>query len=244
VYRAACPLLAALFLGSCAWPEAPAAQEAGSPDVIPLPAPRLASPVSLEQTLASRRSVRRYSGDAMTLDELAQLAWAAQGITRPVPETPDGFRWEWRGGLRTAPSAGALYPLEVYAVAGKVEGLAPGVYRYVPVEHALRLEATGDRRAALAAAAHGQRHVGAAPLVFVVTAVVGRTAAKYGERAERYVHMEVGAALENALLQCEALGLGATYVGAFEDAEAHEALALPDEEQVLAIMPVGKRAPE
>jgi SagB-type dehydrogenase family enzyme len=125
-----------------------------------------------------------------------------------------------------------------------VEDLEPGLYRYVPVHHALRLESSGDHRTALTAAALGQSHVGAAPLSLVFAGVVDRTAAKYGERAERYVYMEAGAAAENAILQCEALGLATTYVGAFVDAEVKRALSLPVEEEAFAILPIGRRRME
>lgn len=224
-------------------PSAGIAQEESGGDLVSLPAPRTTSSVSVETALLHRRSIRRYADGGLSLEALGQLLWAAQGITRHAPRPP-GFEWEWRGGLRTAPSAGALYPLEVHAVVGRVDGLRPGVYRYVPVEHALRLEAAGDLRSTLAAAALGQTSVGSAAASLVLTAVPARSAAKYGERAERYVHMEVGAAGQNVYLQCEALGLATVFVGAFRDQDVGDVLELPPDEHALAILPIGQRPGE
>lgn len=205
-----------------------------------LPEPCLDGEVTVERTLASRRSVRAYDDAPLTLAQVGQLLWAAQGITEPVPEAPVGWPWgPWRGGGRTAPSAGALYPLELYMVAGDVEELEPGAYRYVPQDHALERTRSGDLRGALATAALSQRQVADAPAVVVVTAEYARTAIKYGARAERYVHIEVGAAGENLALQAVALGLGAVMVGAFRDGDVQRVLGLPAEHEPLLIVPVG-----
>jgi SagB-type dehydrogenase family enzyme len=192
-----------------------------------LPAPKFRSTVSIEETLATRRSIRDYSGKPLTLEELSQLLWAAQGITAA-----------W--GARTAPSAGALYPLEVYALAGNVQGLAPGVYRYVPKDHELVQMATGDLRAQLAGAALGQDSVRTAALALVFTAVPARTTGKYGERGHRYVLMEAGHAAQNVHLQAVALGLGTVPVGAFDDQKVTTLLNLPKGETPLYIIPVGR----
>lgn len=197
----------------------------------PLPAPDTAGGMPVGKALALRRSVRTFEDRAISLRDLGQLSWSGQGITQPASAN--------RPALRTAPSAGALYPLELYVVAGKVEGLAPGVYHYEPALHRLRPVAEGDRRAALARAALNQAAVSSAPAVFVVAAVVGRTTPRYGERAPRYVHMEVGAAVENILLQAVALGLGGVFVGAFQDAQVGQALGILPPEEVLALVPVG-----
>jgi SagB-type dehydrogenase family enzyme len=199
------------------------------------------SSVSVEEALAGRRSIRLYGAEAISGAELSQVLWAAQGVTEPIEETPDGFSWEWRGGLRTAPSAGALYPLEVYVVVGHAEGLEPAVYSYLPVEHALEPAIPGDLRASLSQAAHGQSVIRTAPAVLVITGVVARTAAKYGDRAEQYVLIEVGAAAENVFLQCESLGLATVLVGAFADREVKEVLQLRDGEEAYALMPIGHR---
>lgn len=146
------------------------------------------------------------------------------------------------GGLRTAPSAGALYPLELYVVAGDVADLDAGLYRYVALEHSLERVGDGDQREALGAASYRQRAIYQAPAVVLIAAVYERTAIKYGERAERYVHIEVGAAAENAWLQAEALGLGGLFIGAFDDGAVKEALGLPEDHEPLGIMPVGRKA--
>jgi SagB-type dehydrogenase family enzyme len=165
--------------------------------------------------------VREFTEDALSLEEIGQLLWAAQGITHP-----DGYR--------TAPSAGALYPLEVYLITPE------GVYHYDPPGHRLSLHQQGDLRLELHAAALGQGTVLHAPAVFVIAAVFERTEKKYGkERSPRYVHLEAGHASQNLLLQAVALELGAVPVGAFTDDEVIEALSLPDGYQPLYLIPVG-----
>jgi SagB-type dehydrogenase family enzyme len=193
-----------------------------------LPAPTLKGTHSLEHALAARRSVRDYGPARLTRHELGQVLWAAQGITE-------------RAGLRTAPSAGGLYPLELYVVAGVCD-LEPGIYHYRPDPHALALNATGDHRADLAAAALGQECVAHAPAIIVVAAVYARTTGTYGDRGRRYVEMEAGHAAQNVCLQATALGLGAVVVGAFDDHEVKRVARLPRREEPLALVPVGHPA--
>jgi SagB-type dehydrogenase family enzyme len=162
----------------------------------------------------------------LTLASVGQLLWAAQGVTSSTGE-------------RTAPSAGALYPLEIFLAAGTVDGLAAGVYRYSPQDHALRLHLADDRRRELAAAALEQSAVEDASAVLVIAAVYARTARKYGTRAERYVHIEVGHAAQNVYLQAQALGLGTVIIGAFDDEAVGRVLELDPAEASLALMPVG-----
>lgn len=215
-------LLACTAMTSCAaatGSQAPAPQ--APPTLIPLPPPRLEGPLSLEACLLQRRSVRDFSDQVLTLEEVGQLLWAAQGITDPR-------------GFRTAPSAGALYPLELYAVR------AEGVFRYDPGEHALTLVTEGDLRDDLSTAALGQQPVAEAPFVLVITGVNERTAAKYGaERSPRYVQLEAGHAGQNVLLEAVALGLGAVPIGAFDDGEVQDVLGLPSEHLPLYLIPVG-----
>jgi SagB-type dehydrogenase family enzyme len=192
-----------------------------------LPAPRLDGPVSVEQALARRRSLRSYAAAQLSLADAAQLLWAAQGVTGA-------------GGLRTAPSAGALYPLELYLAAGAVAELSPGLYHYEPQQHRLALVHAGDLRRALAQAALGQDWLADAPAVLVLAAVPERTARKYGARAARYVPMEAGHAAENVYLQAVALGLGSVVVGAFDDARLARAAHLPAGVEPLALLPVGR----
>lgn len=194
---------------------------------VKLPEPRHDSDTSVEGALADRRSVRSYEDEPLTLDELGQILWAAQGITSA-----------WGG--RTAPSAGALYPLEVFAVVGNVTGVPPGVYRYVPREHGLDLHLEGDWRFELATAAQGQVWMADAPVMLVVVADFERTARKYGARTERYVHIEVGHVCQNVYLQAGALELGTVIVGAFVDEAVRIRLDIADDP--LAIMPVGRPA--
>jgi SagB-type dehydrogenase family enzyme len=189
--------------------------------VTPLPVPRLEGPLSLEEALRGRRSVRAFTDTALTLDEIGQLLWAAQGITDPR-------------GYRTAPSAGALYPLEVYAVTPE------GVFHYEPVNHALVSLSGEDVRGSLAAAALGQQPILDSPLILTITAVFERTEVKYGsERGPRYVYLEAGHAAQNVLLEAVALGLGAVPIGAFDDAEVMQVLGLPPDHLPLYLIPVG-----
>ncbi|MGD2075190.1 MAG: SagB/ThcOx family dehydrogenase [Gammaproteobacteria bacterium] len=201
---------------------------AQSADTVRLPTPTRAGEVSLEELLATRRSLREYPDAPLTLEELGQLLWAAQGFTHPR-------------GLRTAPSAGALYPLELYVVAGDVQALGTGVYHYEPRDHQLVKIGAGDARSRLAAAALSQTWVREAPVVVVFAAIYERTTQKYGRRGRRYVHMEVGHAAQNLFLQAGALGLATVVVGAFEDMQVARLLQLPAEVQPLVLMPIGRQ---
>ncbi len=203
-----------------------------SSESIPLPAPSRVGDVSVEAALANRRSRREYDDRALTRRELGQLLWAAQGVTERV------------SGHRTAPSAGALYPLEVYVVVGSpgVDGLERGVYRYHPVRHELSLGRTGDVQSALRAAAVDQEFVEGGAVDIVVCAVDDRTTAKYGPRGERrYVPMEAGHAGQNLYLQAEALDLATVSVGAFNDERVRELVGAPVGRRPLYLFPVGGR---
>jgi len=203
-------------------------ESVGSGKIIKLPRPRAESETCLEEAIYKRRSVREYKDKSLALFEVAQLVWAAQGVTN-------------KDGLRSAPSAGALYPLEVYVMVGKVEGLAKGVYRYEPSEHELVRVRKGDYQVDLYNACLGQAWVKEAGMVLIFGAEFGRTTAKYGERGERYVHMEVGHAAENVYLQAVALNLGTVVVGAFDDEAVADILQMPKKEEPLYVMPVGKK---
>ncbi len=229
-YRYYLATLAILLVTLCGCPQpeltpTPSQEQA---EVIKLPEPQYDSDVSLEQSLLERRSIRSYTGEPLTLQELSQLLWAAQGLTDPR-------------GFRAAPSAGGLYPLELYLVAGDGEDLTAGVYRYQPDAHQLVKIMDGDKRAELAEAALGQAWVKEGAVSIVFTAVYERTTGKYGDRGVRYVHMEVGHAAQNLCLQATALGLGAVTVGAFHEDEVSKLLNLPADEQPLYIVPVGRK---
>jgi len=187
---------------------------------IVLPAPSEHGTISVEEAIARRRSRRRYRPDPLSLAQISQLLWSAQGITHPR-------------GLRAAPSAGACYPLEAYLV------VEEGVFHYRPRGHSLSKLSKADVRAGLAAAALDQGFITEAPVTIILTAVYQRTAQRYGERGERYVHLDVGCAAENVHLQAEALGLGSVAVGAFYDAEVQRVLAPTEEEVPLYLIPVG-----
>jgi len=204
--------------------------ELKSDGTITLPAPKTTGKTSVEDALFSRRSVRTYTKEPITPDNLSRLLWAAQGVTAGA-----GGRDE----LRTAPSAGALYPLEVYAVAGNVEGVPDGVYHYLPREHALQKVCDGDLRRNLSGCALHQSQITDAAVDIVFTAAFERTTAKYGDRGVRYVYMEAGHAAQNIYLQAEAIDLGVCAIGAFYDADVAELLALPEDEVPIYILSIG-----
>lgn len=183
-----------------------------------LPAPHRSGGPALAAVLATRRSSRMFAARELSADELGQLLWAAQGIT---------------DGHRTAPSAGALYPITVRVVDGR------GVWRYVPAEHALVRESAAAVRDRLRSASHGQESVHSAPATLVITAEVAITARKYGGRAERFATLEAGHVAQNILLTATALGLTAVPVGAFDDDAVRSVLGLPAGETPLYLVPVG-----
>ena len=197
-------------------------------EIVTLPEPSVTGLTSFEQLLAQRRSIRDYQTITLELAEIGQLLWAAQGITHLQ-------------GLRTAPSAGALYPLELYVVTGLIEGLAQGVYHYDPGHHQLLKTSDGDLSDALTRAALSQAWIKHASAVIVFTADYERTTRKYGKRGKRYVHIEVGHAAQNLFLQSEALGLATVVVGAFNDDEVARVLRLPTDLKPLLLMPVGQK---
>ena len=195
----------------------------GTQTVIALPKPQIQGGMSLSQALAERRSIRQFARQDLQREQIAQLCWAGQGITHQ------------ERGYRTAPSAGALYPLRLMVAT------AEGLFAYLPKRHALEQVGTTDIRSALETAALHQECVGSAGAVFVVCGDISITAAKYRARAERYVWIEAGHVGQNILLQATALGLGAVPVGAFEDAAIGRALHLSAGWRPLYILPVGVR---
>ncbi len=196
-------------------------------EVIVLPEANQDGQMSLEAALQKRRSVREFGGRRLTLAELSQLLWAAQGISGA------------RSYKRTAPSAGGLCPLELYVLVGEVDGIEAGLFRYQAREHSLLRLHDRDLRLSLGRAAVEQTWLAEAAAVFVFAAVYERTTGKYGERGIRYVHMDVAFASENLHLQAVALGLGTVVMGAFVDEQVHGVLELAQEERPLIIMPVG-----
>jgi SagB-type dehydrogenase family enzyme len=227
--------LGALVVGCGSGEEEATATPAPSPaptseetPTIALPDPRLKGEMSLEEAIIKRRSRRDFRDFPLTLGEISQVLWAAQGITGET-------------GLRAAPSAGALYPLDLYLVVGKegVGGLGEGVYHYLPQSHSLEPTLEGDVRQTVARLSLQQMSIAEAPLSLLITAEYERTTGKYGDRGVRYVHMEAGHAGQNVYLQAEALGLGTVTIGAFQDEEISKSLNLPPAHRLLYVMPIG-----
>lgn len=207
-------------------------------NIIELPKPKLKGEVSLEECLNLRRSVRRYSREPMQIEELSQLLWAAYGVTKKMPGAPDFLR----GGFRTAPSAGALYPLEIYAVATNVENLDDGAYYYESSRHVLIKAVDGNLQKTLVDATFQSYMMGDAAAVLVYSAIYERTTRKYGQRGrDRYVPMDVGHSAQNVYLQSVALGLGCCAVGAFKDDLIKKTLQMKDEEEPLYLIAIGKK---
>ena len=195
--------------------------------IVELPEPNLLGAVTFESTLQERRSVRRYRESSVSLKSVSQLLWAAQGITS-------------RKGFRTAPSAGALYPLEIFVAADKVAGLPKGIYRYLPSDHRLEFISEGSCSKQLSGAALRQEAIKQAPVVFVIAGVQKRTVGKYGSRGIRYMYIEAGHAAQNLCLQAVALDLGSLTIGAFNDHEVARILHMKKDEAPIYIIPAGR----
>lgn len=196
------------------------------PKRIALPPRRKTGAASLQSCIRHRRSVRSFRDRSLSTDDLGQLLWAAQGSTGA-------------DGRRSVPSAGALYPLELYAVVGQVTELASGVYRYLPTSDEILLVAHGLQREKLAEAARGQDWIATAAAIVCIAAVFNRTTVRYGARGRGYVYMEAGHAAQNVMLQTVELGLGTTMVGAFNDETVARLLHLGADETPLCLLPVG-----
>jgi len=193
---------------------------------IKLPEPSLKGEMSVEEVLSKRRSIRDFLDKPIPLDYLSQILWAAQGITS-----------EWGG--RTAPSAGGLYPLEIYIQVRKVEGLKEGVYHYNPKNHSLSLIKHGNFSDQLSQAGLNQEWIRDGSLNIIITADFSRTTRKYGERGIRYVYLEAGHCAQNIYLQITSLKLGCVTVGAFSNEEVKDVLSLPKNHDPIYIIPVG-----
>lgn len=199
--------------------------------LIKLPPPDLKGKKSVEEAISVRRSVRRYKAEPLSLSQLSQILWSAQGITAA-------------GRYRAIPSAGATFPLEVYTLVGEqtVEGLKAGIYHYETNSHSLSLHFDGDFRQELAEAALGQDFIATCPVDIVACALFPRTTNRYGKRGEMYVHIEAGHLGQNVALQAVALGLATVMVGAFDDDEVNRVLRAKEQIKPLYIIPVGKPA--
>jgi SagB-type dehydrogenase family enzyme len=202
------------------------------PERILLPSPFLTGGLPLSEAIAQRRSIRDFSSAPILLFHLSQLLWAAQGITQS------------KNNLRSIPSAGATFPLEIYVIIGEngVETVNSGVYHYEVEDHTLSLHMPEDVRARLADAALGQDWISVAPISIVICAIYDRALVRYNVRGERYIFFEVGHAGQNLYLQAVALGLGTIGIGAFRDDDVRELLQLETNVRPLYILPIGKPA--
>ncbi len=196
-----------------------------SDEMIFLPKPEYDGKLSFEKILKGRRSIRNFSSKALTQDEISQLLWAADGITA-------------HGGLRTAPSAGALYPLELYIAVGNVNSFSTGVYKYNAHKHSLIKTDEGDKRAELSQAALGQSYIEDSSAVIIIAAEYKRITGKYGQRGIQYTYIETGNIAQNISLQNVSLNIGTVIVGAFDDSEVKRVLNI--REYPLCLMPIGR----
>ena len=196
-------------------------------NLLKLPKPRTKGLVSVEEAIAVRRSVREFSPTPISLEDLSQLLWAAQGVTEP------------ESGGRSAPSAGATYPLEIFVFVkqGGVKEVEAGVYRYRPLDHSLIKVASEDRVRALMEAALYQEFICEAAVNIVIAARYERTTARYGGRGVRYVHIEVGHVGQNISLEAVSLGLGSVMVGAFNDSLVKK--LIDEAAEPVYIIPIG-----
>jgi SagB-type dehydrogenase family enzyme len=198
-------------------------------EITSLPEPNLKGAKSLEEAILERRSTRDYQDKGLNLDQVSQILWAGQGIT------------DESSGFRSAPSAGALYPLDLYLVVGEngVKELTAGVYHFIPQGHKLEKISSGDLRTKVMEASLNQVFIAQAPIVLIITGEYERTTKKYGERGKQYVHLEAGHVGQNIYLQVESLGLGTVTVGAFDGEEIIKILNLPQAHKPFYVMPIG-----
>ena len=210
------------LLSICVMDRSALAQGKSGGETFKLPPPRFESEVSIEKALLERRSIRSYKEEPLTLNELSQILWAAQGITEP------------KKGLRTAPSPRAIYLLEVYVLPGNVMNLPMGIYKYQPQGHELIKIADGDKKAELFKAA-GQAPIKNAPVALVITGLSEKT------QNPAWMYLEAGHAAENIYLQAVSLKLGTVAMGGFKEDEVRKVLSLPEKERVIYIMPIGKK---
>ncbi len=204
------------------------------PDAIshhPLPAPDIKKGLPLWRAIQLRRSRRRYTPEPLNETELSQLLWACQGVSAKVADYL----------LRTAPSAGALYPLETYIIAARIQGLEPGLYHYAVPTHALEFIGQGDFSGRISSAGFGQNMLKLAPVIFLWTAIPARSQWKYKERAWRYIYLDAGHLAQNLHLAAVSLGLGCCAIGAFYDEEVNAVLGVDGKnETVVYLSTVGR----
>lgn len=226
--------ITALILMMGISPECPADNPENG-KVYTLPAPSLKGTMSVEEALQQRRSRRQFMDRELSMEQLSQILWSAYGITAKRDGTP-----ALKGGLRTAPSAGALYPLEIYVLVGNVKGIEPGLYKYNSKDHSICCTISGDLRNEAGSAAYNQKMIKEAPAILIYSDAYDKSSKKYGARGkERYVFMDLGHSAENVYLQAEALHLGTCAVGAFSDEALKKLFQLPADEEPIYMMPFG-----
>jgi SagB-type dehydrogenase family enzyme len=206
--------------------------EPSYPGTHPLPPPPIDAGPSLWKVLVKRRSIRDYTGEPLSQTDLSTLLWSIQGVTAPASSP-------W---YRTAPSAGALHPIDTYMAVHRVEGLKPGIYSLNVADFALQMKKEGDFADQIAEAALGQEPVRAAAVVFIWVAVIRRSRQKYHERAYRYIYLDCGHLCQNLYLAATAMNLGCCGIGAFFDEEVNEAVGVDGwEETAIYLATVGRK---
>ena len=205
------------------------------PGYVKLPHPRTSGDQSLEEILLNRRSRRQFQTSSLSPYEISQILWAAYGLKEPER----GKRYTGKAN-RTCPSAGALFPLEIYLMAGDIIDIPSGFYHFIPDEHALKLIRDKDLREDLYNIAYPREMIRVAPASLIYIAIESRVLERYGERGrQRYISMDIGHSAQNVYLQAEALGLGTCAIGAFDDEGIIQVLDLPAEKIPMYVMPVG-----
>jgi SagB-type dehydrogenase family enzyme len=224
-------ILLGVVIAYLVWPQPTTVSQRTVISTVNLPSPILKGNLSVEQAIQDRRSIRHYTNQSLTLQDVSQLLWAAQGITDKT------------NNLRAAPSGGQVYPLEVYIVVGKggVTGLAEGVYHYNPYNNSLEKTSESDVRPDLSQAANGQPWVKEAPVDIVITGNYNKMIAKYKDEtlSTRFVNLEAGHVGENIYLEAGARNLVTVALGSFKDDQVHQIIGLPDNENTIYIFPVG-----
>ena len=194
-----------------------------------LPQFKLKGNISIEEAIDRRRSIRDYLDQPLKIEDVSQLLWAGQGISDPTNK------------FRTAPSAGALYPIKLYICVGNVSNLPNGLYYYQNSNHSIIMLTNIDIRKNIWEVSLWQNSIIKAPIVIIITAIFDITKRKYGERASQYVYIEAGHIAQNILLQAYALGLGGVPIGAFYDDGIKNVLKIPKDETPIYIIPIGKK---
>jgi SagB-type dehydrogenase family enzyme len=192
--------------------------------IIELPSPSTKGKVSVEEAISKRRSIRNFKENDLSLNEISQILWSAQGITKKTSYL----------NLRAAPSAGAIYPITVFLIK------KDGVFEYLVEKHSIKLISQKDIREKIAEASFNQNFISKAPISLILCANYSKITQKYGKRGIRYADIEVGHIAENIHLQAVSLELGSVPVGAFDDEKISEILSLPKDLKPVYIIPIGR----